>query len=192
MMKPGNMRQIRRIIAALVLAVTALLCAAAPALAAPADASGETLTVGVPAERCPMFYRDDGAGEIVGIGADLMRAAATEAGYAIDFRVIGETTLKEALDNPDYDLVMPFGSALTSAAGQATVVSESLLQTPFTLVTEEKRQLPALGEVQVGMLRSLGAGAETVTAGSAQSITDRSPQAPDVTISGSFIASAAS
>ena len=41
--------------------------------------------VGVPNDRCPVFYVDNG--ELVGIGVDLMRDAAKEAGYvpAYDF-----------------------------------------------------------------------------------------------------------
>ena len=99
-------------------------------------AGAETLTVGVPTDRCPIFYRDDQTQEIIGIGADLMRSAAGNAGYDVTFVQIAEPTLKEALDNPEYDVVMPFGSAIFSAAGNATAVSDNLFQTPFTLVTK--------------------------------------------------------
>ena len=135
------------------------------ALAAPvatAEADSHRLTVGVPADRCPVFYRSPDTGEITGIGVDLMRAAAMAAGYSPDFRVIGEKTLKDALDNPEYDVVMPFGSAVVSAAGHASVVSANLIQTPFTLVTEGQRPVPALDSLHVGMPASLAAGAETV------------------------------
>ena len=133
--------------------------AAIPAFAA---SGGETLTVGVPAERCPIFYRDPETGEITGIGVDLMLSAAEGAGYQLRFQVIGEQSLKDALDNPAYDLLMPFGSAIGSTAGKASVVSDNLIQTPFTLVTEGRRSLPPMDELRVGMLKSLAAGAETV------------------------------
>ena len=69
-----------------------------------------------------------------------MRIAADKAGYTADFIYIEEETLKEALDNDSYDVVMPFGSAIPSAAGYKTIVSDNLFRTPFTLVTEEKLQ----------------------------------------------------
>ena len=121
-----------------------------------------SLTVGVPSNRCPIFYRDPVTGEPVGIGVDLMRYAAGDAGYGATFQFIGETTLKEALDNPGYDVIMPFGSAITSASGQATVVTDNLFETPFTFVTKGQRELPPLDHMRVGMLRSLGGGIETL------------------------------
>ena len=123
--------------------------------------SGEKLTVGVPVDRCPVFYLDD-QGNVVGIGADLMILAAGNAGYTVTFRPITEKTLKDALDNPVYDIVMPFGSAITSTAGQPTEVSDNLIRAPFTLVTEGNRDLPPLNRLRVGMLRSQGGVAETV------------------------------
>ena len=125
-------------------------------------ASAETLTVGVPTDRCPIFYQDDQTQEIIGIGADLMRSAAGNAGYDVTFISISEGTLKEALDNEIYDVVMPFGSAISSASGKATVVSDNLFQTPFTLVTKGTRKLPEFNQLRVGMLRSQGGVAETV------------------------------
>ena len=41
----------------------------------------EVLIVGIPVDRCPIFYPDPSTGEPVGIGVDLMRFAAAEAGY---------------------------------------------------------------------------------------------------------------
>lgn len=134
-----------------------------PSEAAAAPETAETLTVGVPADRCPVFYRDAKTGEVTGIGVDLMRSAAENAGYDVTFKVVEEKTLKEALDNSTYDLVMPFGSAITSASGKPTIVSENLIQTPFTLVTTGARhKLPPINDLRVGMLSSLGGGAETV------------------------------
>lgn len=143
-------------------ALVALCCLVAPAQASPGQGSQETLTVGVPVDRCPVFYRDAETGEVVGIGADLMRVVAKEAGYDVSLKPMGEATLKDALDNEEYDVVMPFGSAVPSASGHPTVVTENLMQTPFTLVTEDGRKALSLDSLRVGMLRSLAAGAETV------------------------------
>ncbi len=126
------------------------------------EASGEALTVGVPLDRCPVFYEDPETGEIVGIGVDLVRTVAEREGYKVTFRFIEEETLKKALDNPAYDVILPFGSAIKSESGKDTVVSNNLIQTPFTLVTDGKRKVPELSKLRVGMLGSLGAGAETV------------------------------
>lgn len=139
-----------------------LNCASVTALAETVTNDNETLTVGVPADRCPVFYIDDDTGENIGIGIDLMRAAAENAGYAVSFKSIEEPTLKDALDNDAYDLVMPFGSAVKSAQGKDIIVSDNLMQTPFTLVTAGKRNLPPFNEACVGMLQSMTAGAETV------------------------------
>ena len=57
---------------------------------------------------------------------------------------------------------MPFGSAIPSAAGRASIVSDNLMQTPFTLLTVGRRELPELNHLRIGMLRSLAGGAETV------------------------------
>lgn len=153
----------RRVIAALASALVALCCVAMPtALAATGASHDDTLMVGVPENRCPVFYVNPDTGEITGIGVDLMRMAAEEAGYTVSFTVVKEETLKQALDNTEYDVVMPFGSAISSAAGRPSVVSDNLIQTPFTLVTTGSRNLPPLNELKVGMLSSLGGGAETV------------------------------
>ena len=155
-------RPFKYILALLLCAVMLLPLAAVPAIAADGDSTSDVLTVGVPVDRCPVFYRDPDTKDITGIGADLMRAAAEGAGYNVRFLAVEEPSLKDALDNPAYDIVMPFGSALVSAAGKASVVSDNLIQTPFTLVTEGSRALPPMDELRVGMLRSLAAGAETV------------------------------
>ena len=143
-------------------AVTLALCCAFLLPAALSEADGGPLTVGVPADRAPVFYTDAETGEVTGIGADLIRAAAEKAGCSVTFRPIGEETLPEALDNSAYDLVAPFGSAVDSAAGKHTAVSDSLIQTPFTLVTRNNDGIPPLNELRVGMLRSLAGAAETV------------------------------
>ncbi|WP_296332777.1 transporter substrate-binding domain-containing protein [uncultured Treponema sp.] len=118
--------------------------------------------MGVPSDRCPVFYIDRKTKEITGIGVDLMRTAAKYAGYTVTFKIIEEKNLKEALDSEKYDVLMPFGSAVTSSSGKATVVSENLMNTPFTLVTGEKYSISSINSLRVGMLSSLGAGAETI------------------------------
>ncbi len=127
-----------------------------------AVASENELVVGIPEDRCPLFYIDKDTGETVGIGVDLMRAAAEEAGYVAIFKTITEDSLKEALDNPEYDVLMPFGSSITSAEGKKIIVSENIMQTPFTLVTGGKVSLPPLNELKIGMISSLAGGAETI------------------------------
>ena len=142
----------------------ALLWAALCHAVLPMLAAAETLTVGVPTDRCPIFYRDARTGDVTGIGVDLMRAAAEAAGYEAAFVQITEATLKDALDSEAYDVLMPFGSAIESAAGDQSIVTDNLLQTPFTIVTEGHRELKDLNTLKVGMLRSLGGAAETVRA----------------------------
>ncbi len=150
-----------RFLAALLCVLLGLSLLAAPASAASGE-EGELLTVGIPADRCPIFYPDAETGEAAGIGVDLLRVAAETAGYRAVLRFIEEDTLKAALDNPAYDVILPFGSAITSAAGQKSTVSDNLLQTPFTLVTVGNQNLPTLNDLRVGMLSSLGGAAETV------------------------------
>ena len=154
------MQQSRRMMAATfcLLVMFSLVCVQ-PTLG---ETSGDVLTVGVPVDRCPVFYLDAATGEITGIGVDLMRSAADNAGYTVSFQAIGEATLKDALDNDAYDMIMPFGSAISSSAGNPSIVSDNLIQTPFTLITEDRREMPPLSDISVGMLRSLGGAAETV------------------------------
>lgn len=152
--------RLNRILA--ILQAVILTCLFLFASASAETGSGEVLTVGVPADRCPVFYRDAESGYITGIGVDLMRFAAEKAGYTVSFRVIEEETLPQALDSDSYDLVLPFGSAVRSASGRPTVVSDNLIRTPFTLVTKSGGYLPPWNSLHVGMLASLKGGAETV------------------------------
>lgn len=154
--------KIRSLIAAAVFLAVAFSCLILPVPAATGENGENALIVGVPADRCPVFYRNADTGEIVGIGVDLMRAVAESAGYDVSFVCVEEPTLKEALDSKAYDVVMPFGSAVPGASGKPSIVTDNLMQTPFTLVTEGNRILPQLNELHVGMLHSLAAGAETV------------------------------
>ena len=129
----------------------AMLFAIMPALAGSGENEGDVLVVGIPVDRFPLFYTDPNTGEAVGIGVDLMRTAAENAGYKTVFKSIGDKTLREALDDPAFDVVMPFGSALPSAAGKETIVSDNLMQTPFTLLTNGRWGIPKLNELKVGM-----------------------------------------
>lgn len=71
-----EIRIAKRIATALICAALALSCAALPIRAtASGENLGDALTVGVPTDRCPVFYRDADTGEITGIGVDLMRTA---------------------------------------------------------------------------------------------------------------------
>ena len=134
------------------------------AFASPAFAKikQEVLTVGVPTDRCPIFYIDSETNEITGIGADLMRFAAYGAGYDVVFKEITEGSLTKALDNEEYDVIMPFASAIKSEAGKSIVLSDNLFQTPFTLVSEGKKELPPFTALKVGMLESQSGVAKTL------------------------------
>ena len=156
-----------RLAAPVVLAAAVLSLLPAPVSAGEEPGGGQTLVVGIPQGRCPLFYSDPKSGRPVGIGVDLMKAAADQAGFSgVSFRFIEEATLKDALDNGGYDLVMPFGSAVSSASGKPSIVSENLFQTPFTLVTQPDRfqEIPTLNKLKVGMLYSQAGVAETVRA----------------------------
>ncbi|WP_024865547.1 EAL domain-containing protein [Butyrivibrio sp. FCS014] len=145
-----------------IICIFAILQCGTSASAVSKSDDADTLIIGIPADRCPLFYLDTDTGEPVGIGVDLMRVVAEEAGYNASFMFITEKTNKEALDNPDYDIIMPFGSAITSLSGKKTVVTENLMQTPFTMVTDGSKNLPELNKIHIGMLSSLAGVAETV------------------------------
>ena len=126
------------------------------------DNNRTVLKVGVPVDRCPVFYTDYKTGEVIGIGADLLKIACENIGYDVSFKIIKESSLKEALDNPDYDIILPFGSAIKSLKGNSSVVSDNLFKTPFTLVTTIGDDMPKLDEIHVGMLSSLAGAVDTV------------------------------
>ncbi|MBQ3296067.1 MAG: EAL domain-containing protein [Erysipelotrichaceae bacterium] len=155
-----TMKKAKKILMAFAGIVIVLSCVLIPFKVTCED--NNTIVVGVPADRCPIFYIDKKSNDITGIGVDLMVYAAKKAGYNVTFKVIQEKSLKDALDNPEYDLLMPFGSAVDSSSGKASIVSDNLMQTPFTLVTKGNSILPSLNSLHVGMLSSLAAGAETV------------------------------
>ena len=154
-------RLLKSVLLSLLIAVI-LLSSFSVSLVAASDKEDNVLIVGVPVDRCPVFYRDRKSDEIEGIGAELMRVAAEEAGYRAIFVELHEENLKDALDNDEYDLVMPFGSAIESTSGKKSIVSDNLIQTPFTLVTEGNRPVPPLNKIRVGMLQSLAGAAQTV------------------------------
>lgn len=131
-------------------------------LLAKADDSINELTVGVPVDRCPIFYLDNDSGQVTGIGVDLMKVAADNSGYKLSFAPIKEKTIKEALDNESYDIIVPFGSAIKSEMGKSIVVSDNLFETPFTLVVTDNLKIPQLSTIHVGMLKSLVGAADTV------------------------------
>ena len=126
------------------------------------DENKEPLVVGVLTDRCPVFYIDDETGETVGIGVDLIKAVAKDAGYDIELKNITEADLKEALDNEEYDIIMPFGSAITSASGKKSIVTNNITETPFTLVTTKHGTLPGINSLKIGMARSLKGASDTV------------------------------
>jgi ABC-type amino acid transport substrate-binding protein len=82
------------------------------------SAASETdaIVVGVPVDRCPVIYEDNG--KITGIGVDLITEAAKMADIKITVKPLVGETLKDALDNDNYDIVMPFGSAIESTSGK--------------------------------------------------------------------------
>ena len=117
-------------------------------LLAKADDSINELTVGVPVDRCPIFYIDN-EGQVTGIGVDLMKVAADNSGYKLSFVPIKEKTIKEALDNESYDIILPFGSAIKSEMGKSIVVSDNLFELfPFFILYQYPfftlRMLPSL------------------------------------------------
>ena len=129
---------------------------------AKADDNINELTVGVPVDRCPIFYLDNDSGQVTGIGVDLMKVAADNSGYKLSFTPIKEKTIKEALDNESYDIIVPFGSAIKSEMGKSIVVSDNLFETPFTLVVTDNLKIPQLNTIHVGMLKSLVGAGDTV------------------------------
>lgn len=154
--------RVRKRISLAFLGTFIVLCFAVLFLNSKAAPSRETLVVGVPTDRCPVFYVDPVSYETVGIGVDLIKKVADEAGYDVEIRNITEPNLKEALDNNLYDVVMPFGSSIKSAQGKNSIVTENIMETPFTLVTTKDRTLPTLNTLKVGMPESLKGVGETV------------------------------
>ena len=111
------------------------------------------LIVGVPTDRCPVSYIDPDSGEIVGIGIDLLKLAADNAGYQITFQALDSSeNLKDALDDSRFDLVMPYGSAIMSTSGKKSILSRSLFDSPFTIVVLRGNSTQDQSTLQIGML----------------------------------------
>ena len=153
----------RNVIFTIVLCLITSLCFSVPVSADTGENHAQELRIGVPADRCPVFYIDSNTNDVVGIGVDLMRYAAQKAGYTAAFIPIKESNLKDALDNSEYDLLMPFGSAIKSTAGTPSIVTDNLMETPFTLVTVGNRKPSDTEHLRVGMLSSQKGVAETFT-----------------------------
>lgn len=156
-----SIKRIRRILT-LMTSVLLVMSLFVPVFSLANTDTREELVVGVPTDRCPIFYIDEETGEVIGIGIDLIRLAAERAGYSATITPVTEHTLKEALDNPGYDVILPFGSAVASESGKETVVSQNLMRVPFTLVSKDHKSLPPLNELRIGMLSSLAGGIETL------------------------------
>ena len=147
----------------LLLCLITALCFVVPVSAETGAPHPEEIKIGVPTDRCPVFYTDAADNDIVGIGVDLMRYAAQEAGYTAVFVPLKESNLKDSLDNREYDLIMPFGSAIKSAGGKASIVTDNLMETPFTLVTVNNHRPSNTKHLRVGMLSSLKGAVETLS-----------------------------
>jgi len=126
------------------------------------SAASETdaIVVGVPVDRCPVIYEDNG--KITGIGVDLITEAAKMADIKITVKPLVGETLKDALDNDNYDIVMPFGSAIESTSGKKSILTDNLFTTPFTLVTLNNKSIDLSQSLEVGMLSSQRGVAETI------------------------------
>ncbi len=127
-----------------------------------ASSNENTIIVGVPTDRCPMIYIDDSDGAIIGIGPELLRIACENIGYNVEFIAMEESSLKDALDNTSYDIVMPIGSEIESASGQSSIVSDDLMLTPLTVVTSEGDNVSDINRAKIGMLQSQAGIADTV------------------------------
>ena len=133
-----------------------------------ASASAETersLVVGVPTDRCPLIYRDSATGSITGIGVELLRKAAEYAHYSLVFTPLDEgETLKDALDDTRFDIVMPFGAIITSSSGKSMLITYSLFESPFSFAVLPGKELDPEESLHIGMIQSMAGVAETIQA----------------------------
>ncbi|SHI33967.1 EAL domain-containing protein [Pseudobutyrivibrio xylanivorans] len=153
---------ISKILKKVFLSTFGVLCFVVLFVSSEAASDRDKLVVGVPTNRCPIFYIDESTQETVGIGVDLIREVADKAGYDIVIENIAENNIKDALDNDKYDIVMPFGDSIKSTSGRDAIVTNDILETPFTLVTTKNAALPDITAARVGMPASLRGVAETV------------------------------
>ena len=114
----------------------------------------ETITIGVYPDHCPMFYIDK-TNKIVGIGADLLKEIAKEAHLKIQFEIIKESSLKEALDNTKYDLIVPFSNLIINDTDKPAITSNTIMEAPFVFVTLDTKNLKDISKIKIGMLNSL-------------------------------------
>ncbi len=154
-------RKYRHLIIALISTFT-VLCFAVQKYYVISASAGEKLVVGVPADRCPIFYIDEETGKEVGIATDFVKLAAQNAGYEVEIRTITESDVNAALDNTEYDIVVPFAGATTSAQGRIAIATDNIAEAPFTLLTEEKHTVLLSSHMKIGMLSSLKNVAELV------------------------------
>ena len=161
-----KIKQICKRFAALLTVVMIVLSCSFEAFAAKDEFLTKKVTVGVMTNLCPNIYLDSKTGEVVGIGADLVRYSCREAGYTVEFKQVAEENLKAALDNDAYDVVVPFGSAISSAEGKPTIVTDPLFQNPVTIVTLKKKRINDnlfdFNHLRAGMLSSLYGISETI------------------------------
>jgi hypothetical protein len=86
----GEKRMMKGLMKLLLCVIVVLSLMVIPAFAASGEETDNALTVGVPVDRCPVFYINSDTDEITGIGVDLMRLAANDAGYNVTFKPIEE------------------------------------------------------------------------------------------------------
>ena len=85
----------------------------------------QNVVIGVPTNRCPMFYIDEDTNELAGIGIDLLHKIDQNCDLSFTIIPIEEYRPKQALDNPRYDITMPFGSKIFFNPSQITVAAIS-------------------------------------------------------------------
>jgi len=117
--------------------------------------NSKVIRVGVPTDRCPMSYVDAETGQITGIGIDIFTLAAKNAGYEAEYVSVNEESLKDALDDNNYDVVLPFATTMNSTAGKTAIFTSSLIDSPFTFAIVKGKTLDTNGSIQVGMLKSM-------------------------------------
>lgn len=122
----------------------------------------DIIIVGVTTDRCPMIYIDKDSGEIIGIAIELLKEAAKNSNLNIEFRSLSEANYKDALDNPEYDILMPLGSAITSTNGKQSIITNTIVDTPFTFVTLKSNNISDIENMKVGLLSSMRGVGDTI------------------------------
>jgi len=123
----------------------------------------KTISVGVPTDRCPLIYEDADTGKITGISVDIFTLAAGNAGYDVRFTALDkDETLKDALDDRRFDIVIPFGSAIPSTSGQSSILTDSLFESPFVLAVVRGKALDISSSLHIGMISSMAGVGESI------------------------------